>query len=221
MKLRKISSESFGRSAIGRNLLRATCTTLLSVGALAIQHPAYANPITYTIDISANSFYHAPTGITGTITTDGTVGTLSAANILSDSLTFNGETFDNVSGNASRGTAFTATSSAIQWLTNNPDSFIQFGAKNGDFLMFSRWNLILVTCCGQWNWQTNVAVNNYNGGALTLSTSAVSDVSAVPLPPSSILFLFGLTGMAGFLSRRTGAFRSPAPHLQQACAIGV
>ena len=103
------------------------CAVAVFMFATGLVH---AGPVVYAV----NSNLVVPGGIgindgtwSGTIETDGTIGTLSASNILSWSLLLNdgiGQTFTINSGNSAltlTGTATTATSSLLQFNYDSPD----------------------------------------------------------------------------------------------------
>jgi hypothetical protein len=147
--------------------------------------------------------------VTGTIQTDGHIGTLTTADILNWTLHLNDgtNTFDLVgpqsASNAAEvdGTSFTATASGL---------FFDFGANNGDFVEFRNpasfptsdylcLQDVQAKCSGDSS--DFVLRVSPDGEQITRESGNVEIAEVVPEPASSALLIAGLAGL-GILRRR-------------------
>lgn len=174
--------------------------------AVAWSLPAAAANITYSVDAYVGPFGH----ITGSVTTDGTIGLLNASNFLNWTLNVQGDGASDVlndgnSGVFTGGTATTATAGNI---------FFDFGALNASFLLFQK-NFSSgnsYACAASTPFPSTPC---YQGASLVpenyLSPSAqfqlfegnqiIASVAAVPEPATWAMMIAGF-GLAGAAMRR-------------------
>ena len=186
-----------------RQTISALAIALAALGA----NGAYAAPITYDVNQIIG-----PGSITGTITTDGTIGTLSAANITGFNLILNdgtktatlsspGLVFVNANTSSSAGTPngadLTATSTNLFFNYSGSDAgdFVLEGDPtfNGEICYTSTSN-----CWGP----TGVGLYNVglDGQSVFISQTGNQIIASVPEPSTWAMLLLGLFGV-GFMMR--------------------
>ena len=190
-----------------KNTIRAAA---IGLGLLSLAQFAYAAPIMYSVNQT-----FGPGSAVGTITTDGTIGTLASADIIAWSLTLNDgtntvlvQTGANNSYAAITGGALTATSTDLIFNYS-------FGT-NSDFSIATPnapppvWGQICYTNFSNCWGPAGVGVYNVGGdGQLVyisqtgLHTIASGGTAVVPAPASLALLALGLLGLG--ISRRRNA----------------
>lgn len=174
----------------------------VAAAAFLLCSPAFASSITYTVNENFPAFTAQ-----GTITTDGTLGTLTTANILSFDLSL---TISFVSASFTNGGSFiaqiegtdvTATASGLFYDFGGPVSFFNLGSSTDEtFLCFGNAG----GCAGSGGM---TAVTASIAGLVGLSPTQsgevqIAAVTAVPEPPTLALLGSGLFGVAAVLRKR-------------------
>ena len=183
------------------------------LGLLAFTSPALSAPIVYNLNSQIQLGR-----ISGSITTDGTLGALTAANITGFNLLLRdipaGTSFNQSNSNATitlLGSALTASSSAL---------FFNLGAANGSLLRFApksatsddntfcidSVNSVCFSDGNDQGSQFNLRLTGQNYGAYTLRNEQFASVapmqSGVPEPATWAMMIAGFCAM-GFAIRRT------------------
>ena len=215
MRFYDLCLAAFRGSALGPRLLASHSASFAAVAAMVVCVGALASPITYNVDQTVGTG-----SVTGTITTDGTSGILTAANISDWNLVITSSLTSNVkgplSGNNSQlgflGTDLSATSTALTWNFLGSDSgYLLFVTPSigsqGPFVCYSTAS---VTCGGinkaialasEYNFadETNAVYSH----AAVIATTGASPPSSTP-EPSTLL----LAGCGLLLSAARAAHRS-------------
>lgn len=183
----------------------------LTLAALTLAAPRalLADEITYTVDDIYTGTINgsaATAAVTGKITTDGTIGTLAASNIVSWDLTSNGVTeFGNSTGPGFAeifGNAVTASSSALTFNfsagTNSISPSLLFENAAGSFC----WQTSNVcTGLGSNNFSTDTTAGQFTGSSL-IGVMTIATVAPVPLPTAAWLMLSALGGLGAFARKK-------------------
>ena len=148
---------------------------VLFVGLISLVAPAFANDITYTVDQTVGSG-----SVTGTITTDGTIGTLATADVIGWDLTLNdgtntitlnslnAATYVQVSGNA---LSATPTNLLFDFESSGPQEYFLFGNGTQD------------PGFGDVCWLNNESCANFGGDGITLADLNLDNIDpSVSLP---------------------------------------
>jgi len=191
---------------------------ILAIFVVAIAMPTVlrATDITYTLDMAVG-----PGSVMGTITTDGTIGTLSAADILDWNLILNDGTDPSVtlsgplSGNNSDylliGTDLTANATQLLYNFSGTEvtSILLFETSalglSGPFLCYN--NSSGTYACTGITGLSSVSLDTIGGGAHTVFTASTGDdvignVAAAPEPNSFALLLAGIGLVLGMRKRK-------------------
>jgi hypothetical protein len=186
-----------------------TFASQLAIGVLALASCAWAGTITYNVNLSVGT----NAAVTGTIVTDGTIGTVAPANIVSWDLTITDGTnnmttiltpadssVQSFNGNSSD---LAATSTHLTYNFSDPsEEELAFGlapnalclGPSGGLCAFgSLGNVIGIADNGQ------EQATTYTGTQIIASVSAVT---AVPEPSSMLLLGSVLLGLGGVVKRR-------------------
>ncbi|MDR3613628.1 MAG: PEP-CTERM sorting domain-containing protein [Candidatus Obscuribacterales bacterium] len=176
-----------------------------------------ARATTYSVNIFDNSNPVTPIGVTGNIVTDGSLGVLTASDILSfDFVLTNGSftrtSIGSTSGVVVSGSAFTATSSGLAFdFSANPVEFVKFENSVGDFfcLQSAGYACLPSTLEPPNEILFTAYAGPFQGSAAGFPQATAGNVqfasatsASVPEPSTVAIMLLGL-GALGFLSSRT------------------
>jgi PEP-CTERM motif len=205
--LRRSVHRTRGRRMSRNSIKNAMGAMALSVGLLSLPQTANAGAIQYTVNQTIGSG-----SVTGTITTDGTIGTLAAADVISWNLLLNDGTKTGVEASGANaafvvveGSALTATLTTLTYdYSSASGSDFYFGDTSTPYdgeLCYTSYS----NCWGP----TGVGLYNVGGDgsvytALTGSQTIASDGRSVPVPEPATFALFGagLVSLSALRRRR-------------------
>ncbi len=174
--------------------------------ALALSGSAFAAPITYSV----NRTIGAGT-VVGTVQTDGTIGVLSSANILSWSLTLSAPSLNGGSPDTFAGTGSTVVGSALTG--DLTDLEFDFSVGGAGFALqggasFNAWCMAAagISCAGEATPAESIFFSSAGGPAETEARSGTVVIGAAAVPVPATLALVGLALLAaGGATRRRSA----------------
>ena len=194
----------------------AFVASVFVAGLTGISQPA-ANTV-YIYSDSQTQFLSDPVFVTGTITTDGKVGVLTASDIISWDLIITGggavspftvEGPSSISSVTLTGAALSATATSLLWNNSVPSSNLFFGTDDhvlADFKGFIEYGtgfflaIVLPGVCGTPGFGCDPFLTDTRSGIQMIATAAT------PLPGALPLFVGGL-GALGLLRWRRKATR--------------
>jgi hypothetical protein len=194
-------------------IIKTIATCVAFAGALA-SSSAHADIIYKLIPVDVNGV-----SLTGSLTTDGTIGTLSGGNFLSYQINlsngFGSETLTSANSNLQiNGSALSATSSQLIFSFNGDpisDTFYISGYyPNGGFQLEE--GSVIPSFSGGVEVYLGSALAGANGFEDLSGDQAIANVSAVPEPSAWAMMILGFVGI-GFIAhrrKRSGAALSVA-----------